>query len=122
MTAKITCVVCPKGCSLEVDAEAKTVTGNSCPRGASYGLAEVTDPRRILTTTVCIKSVVTGDISSSRTILPVRTKAGIPKRLLFSAMKEIKKAELSLPVKCGQVVLPNVCNTGIDVIASRSME
>ncbi len=122
MITNIICVVCPKGCSLEVDGEAKTVSGNGCPRGRTYGLTEVIDPRRILTSTVRVKSTIMDGLLSEQTILPVRTKSGIPKRLLFSAMKEINSVEVMLPVQIGQVIIPNVCDTGIDVIASRTME
>ena len=49
---EITCIVCPKGCTLTVDRANGKVTGNSCDRGKDYGLAEVTNPTRVLTTTV----------------------------------------------------------------------
>ena len=36
---------------LEVD-ENLNVTGNTCPRGKTYGIAEVTNPTRMITSTV----------------------------------------------------------------------
>ena len=52
---ELICIVCPRGCHLRVDeANDYAVTGNSCPRGAAYGRAELTHPTRVLTSTVRI--------------------------------------------------------------------
>lgn len=51
----LTCIGCPMGCFLTVkikDGEVQSVEGNSCKRGAVYGRKEVTNPTRIVTTTV----------------------------------------------------------------------
>lgn len=110
----LTCIVCPRGCSLAVDAENKTVTGNTCKRGEDYGLAEVTNPVRVLTSTVRIRGC-------SSEMLPVRTRSAIPKRLIFDAMKQLDALEVRLPVKMGQTLLENVAESGVDLVASRSM-
>ncbi len=114
----ITCITCPRGCALVVDVDAKTVVGNSCPRGAVYGLAEATAPVRTLTTTVCVvdKDGNTSDME------PVRTAAPIPKGKLFDAMKVINTVCLTKPVRRGDVVVPDLLGTGVDVIAARDLD
>ena len=53
---ELICIVCPKGCHLKVDEEKDfAVTGNGCPRGAEYGKKELTNPTRVITSTVCVE-------------------------------------------------------------------
>ena len=57
-TKVMNCIMCPMGCEMTVTLENGkfvSVTGNTCPRGAKYAETEVTDPRRMLTTTVRIR-------------------------------------------------------------------
>ena len=112
--ANIVCIVCPKGCRLTVDEQTLEVTGNNCPRGAAYGKAELTSPTRVITSTVKVEK---GDICRC----PVRTKGAIPKGKMFDVMSALRKVTLVSPVKIGDVVIPNVCDTGIDVIATRNI-
>lgn len=109
------CIVCPRGCALCVDTEKKTVTGNTCKRGETYGLAEVTNPVRVLTSTVKINGV-------SNEMLPVRTKSAISKRLLLDAMKQIDALEVTLPVAMGQTLIENIAGSGVALVASRTIE
>lgn len=113
----ITCIVCPRGCALEVDAQAGTVTGNSCKRGAEYGIAEATNPTRTLTTTVR----VVDENGEPLDVAPVRTAAPIPKGSLFDAMKVVDAVRAVKPIKRGDVIVPNILNTGVDVIATRDL-
>jgi CxxC motif-containing protein len=83
-------------------------------RGADYGVNEMTNPTRVLTTTVTLS-----DASIKR--LPVRTSGRIPKDLIKKAMESINKVEVKAPIATGQVVVKNILNTGVDVIASRSI-
>jgi CxxC motif-containing protein len=113
------CIVCPLGCKLKVSMAASSeagyiVEGNKCARGKEYGIKELTNPTRVLTTTVILK-----DASINR--LPVRTSAAIPKHLIKQAMEHINRSEVSAPVETGQIVINNLLGTGIDVIASRSI-
>ncbi len=112
---ELVCIGCPRGCHLKVDEENDyKVTGNSCPIGAEYGKNELKNPTRILTTTVSI----TGAMHNR---LPVKTARPIPKGLLFEAMECLKKVEVASPVRMGQVIVPDLLNTGVDVIASKEM-
>lgn len=108
------CIVCPRGCHLTVD-DNLNVTGNTCIRGEKYGKSEATNPVRNVTSTVKVKS----DILPR---CPVKTDGDIPKAKIFECMKEINKVELVPPVHMGDVVIENVLGTGINVIATRSIE
>lgn len=111
---ELICIVCPKGCHLHVDEETFQVTGNSCPRGAAYGAAELKNPTRTLTTTVA----VSGGMHNR---LPVRTSCAIPKNMLFDCMKEVRKVQVQAPVRAGQVIISDILGTGADLIATRDM-
>lgn len=111
---ELICITCPRGCHLKVDDELN-VTGNFCPRGAIYAKAELTHPVRMVTSTVAI-----GSTSECR--LPVKTKEPVPKELIFPVMEEIRKTVINAPINIGDVVIENVCGTGIDVIATKEIK
>ena len=110
---ELICIVCPKGCHLKVDEENNyAVTGNACPRGAEYGAAELQHPVRVLTSTV--------KLNGAARRCPVKTNGSIPKGLLFEAMRVLDDVELTVPVTVGQVVVPDLLGTGVDVVATKS--
>lgn len=116
---EIICVVCPSGCNITVEASAAAesgynVTGTSCKNGIAYGIEEMTDPRRHICSTVVIAG-------ARLRRLPVKTSKPIPKGMIFDFMKEINKVKLKSPVKMGDIILRNVLNTDIDIVASRSL-
>ena len=108
------CIECPKGCQLTID-DQLNVTGNTCLRGKTYAINEVTCPKRIVTSTVVIKSELV-----SR--LPVMTENEIPKEKMFDIVKELNNVRLVAPIKCRDVVIENVCGTGVNIIATRTIE
>lgn len=113
-TAKTSvCIVCPLGCRVNSikKGEEFVLEGYQCSKGAEYVLQELTNPVRVLTTTVSLNR----DRSQR---LAVRTTGPIPKDYIFQAMKIIKNIEVKSPVQRGQVVISNLLNTGVDVIAS----
>ena len=112
---ELICIVCPKGCHLKVDEENDyAVTGNSCPRGAEYGRVELTHPTRVVTSTVRC----TG---GAHPRCPVKTSGPIPKELIFQAMGCLDGITLTAPVRVGDVVVPDVCGTGVDFVATRNL-
>jgi CxxC motif-containing protein len=116
-TTKIICITCPMGCTLEVTHDGDTITkvdGEECKRGKEYAQAELTDPRRMVTSTAKVKGGL-------HPLVPVYTAAPIPKPLIFDLLATRRKVELQAPVKEGQVVLENALDTGIDILASRNM-
>ncbi|MBM6968045.1 DUF1667 domain-containing protein [Pseudoramibacter alactolyticus] len=116
MKKEMTCIACPMGCHLTVEGEGDkwTVTGNSCKNGERYGIQEMTDPRRIVPSTVVIKGAMLHR-------LPVKTAQEIPKGKIFDCMDALAKVVVKAPVKMGDVVLKDVCGTGIDIVATKTM-
>ena len=112
------CTGCPLGCRLEVDArdgDIVEVRGFACRRGERYAEQEHRDPRRPLATSVAI----TGALLPR---LPVRTREPIPKPLVRDAVRALRAVVVAAPMSRGDVVVADLLGTGIDVIATRSME
>lgn len=117
---ELVCIVCPMGCRMTLIEDPTSdkgwkVAGNNCKRGIEYGIKEMTEPTRVLTTTV----VVRGGLLPR---LPVRTQGAVPKELVFKCMDVLDEVVVDSPVQMGQVIVENILNTGIDVIATRSMQ
>ena len=112
--AKIICTLCPKGCHMTVDEQNFTVTGNECKRGIDFGISELQNPVRVITSTVKINGAI-------HRRLPVKTTAAIPKHLIHDAMRLLDSVELTAPVEIGQVVVEDICGTGVAFVANRSM-
>ena len=112
---KLICIVCPRGCHLEVDENnGFAVTGHACERGDTYGREELRNPLRVITSTVRI----TG---ATHRRCPVKTASPIPKRLIFEAMRLLDDVELKAPVRLGHIVVEDVCGTGIPFVTTRSL-
>lgn len=116
---ELTCISCPLGCPLKVETDAQGqvvgVTGNTCKRGEIYGRKEVTSPERVITSTVKVEG-------GTAPLVPVRTKTEIPKGKIWECMAAIREAEVQAPVKLGDVIIPNVCGTGVNVVATKTVE
>lgn len=123
-TLQFNCTTCPSECLLTVEAErdaddavveVHSVTGNSCPRGDKFAHQELTCPMRVLTTTVAVSG---GD----EALLPVRTSEAIPLTLHAQAMDLIRGLIVKAPIRMGDVVLPDLLNTNINLIASMDID
>lgn len=123
-TLQFNCTTCPSECLLTVKverdadghvAEVHSVTGNNCPRGDKFAHQELTCPMRVLTTTV---SASGGD----EALLPVRTAEAIPLELHAQAMALIRGLVVNAPIHMGDVVLANLLNTNISLIASMDID
>lgn len=113
------CIVCPVGCRLEISEDPTSesgylVTGATCKKGEVYGVKELSNPTRLLTTTIKIKG-------ASLPRIPVRTDSEIPKDKIFECMDLINKIELEAPVEMGQIIANNILDLDVNIIASRSM-
>jgi CxxC motif-containing protein len=111
------CITCPMGCRLTVTREGSAVLrveGNSCKKGQSFAEAELTDPRRMVATTVQVRGAI-------HPLIPVYTETPFPKPRIAELLDALRGLEISAPVSMNQVVLENALNTGINVIASRDM-
>ena len=115
MIKKMTCIECPKSCTLSVDienCEVKNVTGAKCPRGVAYAMSEVQNPVRILTATVMATGL---DLK----LIPVRTDKPIPKKDILKASKEIGKMRIKSPIKAGDTIVENFLGLGVRLLATR---
>ena len=104
---EFTCIVCPRGCTLKY--ENGTITGNSCPRGFEYGMAEATHPERVVTSTVAC---------ADGTRCPVRTSKPIPKDRMFDVMQVIHGLVVEKPLAVGDVIVPGILGLDADLIAT----
>ena len=123
-TLQFNCTTCPSECLLTVKVErdangsvaaVRSVTGNSCLRGDKFAHQELTCPMRVLTTTVAVSG---GD----ETLLPVRTAEAIPLALHAQAMDLIRGVVVEAPIRMGDVVLENLLDTNIDLVASMDID
>jgi len=116
-TTKLICITCPVGCELTVTHEGKKVLeveGNQCKLGIEYAKQEISEPRRMIITTVRVRG-------GFHPLVPVRSAEPVPKEKIFPILKELRKVELEAPIEMHQVVLGNVLGTGVDVVTSRSL-
>ena len=114
---ELICIGCPMGCPMTVEldnGEVVSVKGNTGKRGDIYARKEVTNPTRIVTSTVR----VTGGI---RPVVSVKTANDIPKAKIFEVMDDINGIVAKAPVTIGEVLLKNVAGTGVDVIATGNL-
>ena len=112
------CIGCPMGCMLSVtleNGEVTEVTGNTCKRGDVYARKEVTNPTRIVTSTVKVSGGTLAMVS-------VKTKTDIPKGKIFDCVRALKTVCVKAPVHIGDVILENVADTGVDIIATKNVE
>ena len=114
MEKEFICIVCPKGCRIKVDNEGN-ISGYTCLRGLNYVKEELTCPKRMLTSTVKVSN-------RKDTYVSVKTSSSIPKDLLLKVMEELKKASVEAPVKMHQVLLKNIFDTNVDIIATKEIK
>lgn len=114
----LTCIGCPLGCQITVkseNGEIVSVNGNTCKRGEDYARKEVTAPARIVTTTVKVSG-------GNTSVVSVKTKADLPKEKMFDCIRALKEVTVQAPVEIGDVVLKNVLDTGVDIVATKKVE
>lgn len=114
---ELICIGCPLGCNLTVKMngkEVEEVAGNNCKKGADYAKKEVTNPTRIVTSIVKVEN---GHLA----VVPVKTKEDIPKSKIDDCIKELKNLKVVAPIKIGDVLLQNIANTGVDIVATRNI-
>lgn len=117
MEQTITCISCPVGCRMTVTLENGafvSVTGNTCKRGEVYAKQECVAPERMVTAVIPVKGAAMP--------LSVKTRTPIPKAKINACMQALSQVEITAPVHMGDVVLPDVCGTGVDIIATKSVE
>lgn len=114
MKRNLTCIICPKGCSLTVEGEVGqlTVFGNTCKRGEQYAIDECTHPMRTVTSSIRVSN-------RENTMVSVKTADVVAKESIFEVMKQIRAAQIPAPIQAGDVLLHGVCGT--DLIATKTI-
>lgn len=116
-TRELICIGCPLGCPLTVTMEGNEVTevkGNTCKRGDDYARKEVTNPTRIVTSTVGVEG---GELA----MVSVKTKSDIPKGKIFECVKALQGITVPAPVAIGDVIVADVAGTGVEIIATKNV-
>ncbi|MCI8296370.1 MAG: DUF1667 domain-containing protein [Lachnospiraceae bacterium] len=114
---ELICIGCPMGCPLTVELEegqVMSVTGHTCKRGDVYARKEVTNPTRIVTSTVKVEG-------GNADMVSVKTKEDIPKGKIFDCVRALKDVTVKAPVHIGDVVLADVAGTGVDMVATKAV-
>lgn len=117
-TRELTCIGCPMGCALVVELEGKkviSVKGNTCKIGENYGKKECTNPTRVVTTSVLVKG-------GEDEVLSVKTESDIPKEMMYDCVAALKSVVVKAPIHIGEVVLENVLNTGVNIVATKDVK
>lgn len=118
MNKKMTCIVCPRGCEMDVTYDEKSVQkveNNFCKRGESYAREEILSPRRVVTSTVKVKD---GELA----VLPVKTLKAVRKQYIFDIMDKIYSIEVKAPVRIGDVLYKDIDGEGTDLVATSQTE
>lgn len=112
MKKNFVCIECPRGCELTAETTEKgvSVTGNFCPRGKKYAEAEMTCPRRIVTSTV----------RAAHGMIPVKTDGEVRKEKIFDVMARIRALRIGRDVKQGEVLAADIDGEGTPLIATGS--
>jgi CxxC motif-containing protein len=115
----LTCIVCPIGCSLNVEDDSSgnlSVTGNRCLRGGAYAMEEIRAPKRTVTATCQIDKE-----AASVKRIPVKTASPCPREKIPALLDDIYKLKVTLPVKTGDVLIDDWKGEGINVVATRTI-
>ena len=113
---ELICIGCPMGClmmAVKNNGEL-SVQGNTCPRGAEYAKKELTNPCRMVTSSVPVVNGETARVS-------VKTKGEIPKEKIMECMKKIHARLAEAPVEIGDIIFADIAGTGVDLVATKAV-
>lgn len=116
MIERLTCLLCPIGCELDVEpkGDAVRVQGQQCDKGIDFAAEEILRPKRNLATSVPLSGTEDRMVS-------VRLSDRVPRDMIFLILKEIAALRPAAPVRRGDVLIADVLGTGVDVIATRTV-
>jgi CxxC motif-containing protein len=97
------------------DGKILAVSGHTCSRGEKYARAELTNPTRVITSTV---RVTGGDIPTAS----VKTNIAAPKSKIKEFIDALKGVEIAAPVEIGDAILKNVAGTSVDFVATKAVK
>lgn len=118
MIRHITCIRCPMGCYLTVrleEGKEPDVFGNQCRLGVQYARTECTNPTRMLTSTVRLEN------ARQLAMAPVKSAAPLPKHRVMECARALKNIRVRPPLRVSDIIVENICNTGVDIICTRDI-
>ncbi len=125
LVRELTCIQCPLGCRLKVegprsstgalDPVSLSVAGNRCPKGDAWAREEVTDPRRVLTTSVRVRGGV-------RELASVKFREALPLGSLTRVMEVLRALSLPAPVVEGQELPLVVDGLSLVLVVTRPVD
>jgi CxxC motif-containing protein len=104
------------GCLVKVttqDGKITDIANYTCKKGKEYAKDELSNPTRMVTAVM--------PVDGRAEPLSVKTRKFIPKDKIFDCLEAIRAAKVALPVAIGDIVVPDVCGTGVDVIATKHL-
>lgn len=111
---EVICTTCPMACRGRVvmgkDGKPERTVGYRCPRGHEFGMKEMTNPERVLTGTMLTEG-------KDQPLLPVRSEAPVPKKMLIPCMEAMATMVVDKPVNVGDIVVENILGTGVNILA-----
>lgn len=113
---KLTCIICPLGCRIDVKLENDKIvdiSGHSCPRGVKFAETEVYNPQRMLTSIVSLEG-------GEYPFLPVISEKEVPKDKLRDCISLLQTMQVKAPIKMGDIVQNNILETGVNIIAAKT--
>lgn len=114
--AAYTCICCPLGCRIEValdeNGQVSEVSGYTCKRGADYAAQEAVAPERMVTAVLCVSGCLEP--------VSVKTQRPVPKAAMKDVLAAVAALRLDAPVAAGDVLIEDVCGTGVAVVATKS--
>jgi len=114
---EIICIVCPMGCKIQAlisDQKLAQIKNAICKRGEEFAREEIENPARTLTSTVKLTH-------AALPRLPVRTASPVPKIQMQACIQAINAIVMQAPVHSGDLILKNIAETGVALIATRSV-
>lgn len=115
--AAYTCICCPLGCRIEValdeNGRVSEVSGYTCKRGADYAAQEAVAPERMVTAVLCVSGCLEP--------VSVKTQRPVPKAAMKDVLAAVAALRLDAPVAAGDVLIEDVCGTGVAVVATKSV-
>ena len=115
MSKEIICIACPTGCHINIEKlndDSWDISGNKCSRGRAYSIEELTEPKRTVT-------FVVNTNSKTLPYIPVKTNKPLLKNLIDDLLTELSQQKVTMPVNCGDVLIDNFKNSGVDVVFTR---
>ncbi len=116
MEKNLICIVCPIGCRLKITGTTDDlkVSGNRCNKGITYAHEEITNPVRMVCSTVKIKGGI-------HKVIPVKTDKAIPEKYKLEVVKAINNIEVTSPVKMRDIIARDLFGTGVNIVTERDM-